>query len=70
MKNPSSSSYEDRYNKHVEIITCLQELILIEEQNLFKLIQTKKQVKYLQQKAGKGLGVAPSLDGRSSTFID
>lgn len=41
-KGISLQDYKDRYNKHVEEITRLQKLILIEEQKLFELIETKK----------------------------
>ncbi len=45
MKNLISlKDYKDRYNVHLEEITHLQKLLVIEEQKLFALVETKKQV--------------------------
>ena len=40
----SLRNYRNRRCKHVEEITRLQKLLVIEEQALFELIQTQKQI--------------------------
>lgn len=68
-KTLTSYDYEYRYNRHVEIITHLQALILIQEKKLFKLIR-KKQVEALKQNLGIGLNTTLSLSrDRGSSII-